>query len=120
MSAVQHPIPDRRLNGARSGGVQAPGRTVASMTLSRSKSLVGGAIVLGVVLLAVAVVYLALPAHELPSFFPGQASPTDAEAGHHHIKHAVAAFAVGLACLCYAWLATGPQHRSGDDRPVGA
>jgi uncharacterized membrane-anchored protein YitT (DUF2179 family) len=61
------------------------------------------AIVLGVVLIAIAIVYLAEPAHSLPSFFPGH----QAGSNHHHTKHGIAAFLVGLACLVFAWFNTG-------------
>ena len=53
----------------------------------------------GCVLLVVAVVYFAVPAHSLPSFFPGHVSAGDAEANHHHVKHGIAALAVALARL---------------------
>jgi hypothetical protein len=64
------------------------------------------AIVLGIALIAVAVVYWALPAKSLPSVFPGH----EAGSGHHHTKHGIAAFLVGLACLAFAWFRTGPQR----------
>jgi 1,4-dihydroxy-2-naphthoate octaprenyltransferase len=61
------------------------------------------AIVLGLVLIAVAIVYWAEPASSLPSFFPGH----QAGSSHHHTKHGIAAFLVGLACLVFAWFNTG-------------
>ena len=61
------------------------------------------AIVLGIVLIAIAVVYWAEPAHSLPSFFPGH----QVGSNHHHTKHGIAAFLVGLACLVFAWFNTG-------------
>jgi 1,4-dihydroxy-2-naphthoate octaprenyltransferase len=61
------------------------------------------AIVLGLVLIAIAIVYWAEPASSLPSFFPGH----QAGSGHHHTKHGIAAFLVGLACLVFAWFNTG-------------
>ena len=67
------------------------------------KWLVALAVVLGVALVAVAAVYWAEPARSLPSFFPGH----EAGSAHHHVKHGIAAFLVGLACLVYAWFATG-------------
>ena len=62
--------------------------------------------VLGVVLIVVAAIYWAEPARSLPSFFPGH----DAGSSHHHVKHGVAAFFVGLACLAFAWFQTGPKR----------
>ncbi len=61
------------------------------------------AVVLGIVLIVVAIVYWAEPAHALPSFFPGH----QAGSNHHHTKHGLAAFLVGLACLVFAWFNTG-------------
>ena len=61
------------------------------------------AIVAGIVLIAIAIVYWAEPASSLPSFFPGH----QAGSSHHHTKHGIAAFLVGLACLVYAWFNTG-------------
>ncbi len=61
------------------------------------------AIVLGLVLIAIAIVYWAEPASSLPSFFPGH----QAGSSHHHTKHGIAAFLVGLACLVFAWFNTG-------------
>jgi ABC-type transporter Mla subunit MlaD len=61
------------------------------------------AIVLGLVLIVVAIVYWAEPASSLPSFFPGH----QAGSSHHHTKHGIAAFLVGLACLVFAWFNTG-------------
>ena len=63
------------------------------------------AVVLGIALIAVAIVYWAEPAKSLPSFFPGH----EAGSSHHHVKHGIAAFLVGLACLAFAWFNTGPK-----------
>ena len=60
---------------------------------------------LGVVLIAVAVVYWVDPASSLPSFFPGH----EAGSAHHHVKHGIAAFVVGLGCFVFAWFTTGPS-----------
>ncbi len=65
------------------------------------------AIVLGIVLLAVAVVYFVDSASALPSFFPGH----QAGSSHHHTKHGIAALVLGLGCLLYAWFQTGPATR---------
>jgi UDP-N-acetylmuramyl pentapeptide phosphotransferase/UDP-N-acetylglucosamine-1-phosphate transferase len=69
------------------------------------KLLVVLAVVLGIALIVVAVVYWAEPAGSLPSFFPGH----EAGSSHHHVKHGIAAFLVGLACLAFAWFNTGPK-----------
>jgi len=65
------------------------------------------ALILGIVLIAIAVVYWAEPAKSLPSFFPGH----EAGSSHHHVKHGIAAFLLGLACLAYAWFNSGPMKR---------
>jgi hypothetical protein len=71
--------------------------------MDRRRLLVVLAIVVGVALIAVAAVYWAEPAKSLPSFFPGHQSGSN----HHHVKHGIAAFLVGLACLVFAWFNTG-------------
>jgi uncharacterized membrane protein HdeD (DUF308 family) len=70
------------------------------------------AAVIGVLAVAVAIVYFAEPAHSLPSFFPGHVSSTSSEAAHHHTKHGIAALVVALACFAFAWFATGPKANS--------
>jgi hypothetical protein len=75
------------------------------------RMLVIGVVLLGILLIAIAVVYFVEPEHSLPSFFPGHASATDAEANHHHTKHGVAALVVALACFAFAWFQTGPKAR---------
>jgi hypothetical protein len=64
------------------------------------------AVAAGIVLIVIAVVYWAEPAGSLPSFFPGH----QAGSSHHHVKHGIAAFLVGLACLAFAWFRTGPKR----------
>ncbi len=68
------------------------------------------AVVLGIVLIIVAIIYFVTPEHSLPSFFPGHVSAGDPEAGHHHTKHGIAAIVVALACFAFAWFATGPKQ----------
>ena len=64
------------------------------------------AILLGVLLIVVAIVYWVEPAKSLPGFFPGH----EAGSGHHHVKHGIASFLVGAACLVFAWFRTGPKR----------
>lgn len=75
--------------------------------VSNKRLLVTAAIILGLVLIAIAIVYWAEPAKSLPSFFPGHESGSS----HHHAKHGIASFLVGLACLVFAWFNTGEQKR---------
>jgi UDP-N-acetylmuramyl pentapeptide phosphotransferase/UDP-N-acetylglucosamine-1-phosphate transferase len=72
------------------------------------KWLVVLAVILGIVLIVIAVIYWVEPAGSLPSFFPGH----EAGSSHHHVKHGIAAFLVGLACLAFAWFNTGPKKRT--------
>jgi Na+/H+ antiporter NhaD/arsenite permease-like protein len=67
------------------------------------------AVVLGVLLIVVAIVYFVTPEHSLPSFFPGHSSASSAEANHHHTKHGIAALVVALALFAFAWFQTGPK-----------
>ena len=71
--------------------------------VGQKKLLVVLAIVVGIVLIAIAVVYWAEPAKSLPSFFPGH----QAGSAHHHVKHGIASFLVGLALFVFAWFNTG-------------
>jgi hypothetical protein len=71
--------------------------------LKANRALVAAAVVIGLALLAVAVVYWADSASALPSWMPGH----KAGSSHHHVKHGIAAFFVGLVLLVYAWFQTG-------------
>jgi hypothetical protein len=68
--------------------------------------LVGIALVAGIVLIAIAIVYWAEPARSLPGFFPGH----QAGSSHHHTKHGIAAFLLGIACFVFVWFRTGPKR----------
>jgi hypothetical protein len=74
--------------------------------MRNDRLLVALAVLVGIVLIAVAVVYWAEPAKSLPGFFPGH----QAGSAHHHVKHGIAAFLVGLACFAFAWFRTGPKR----------
>jgi Na+/H+ antiporter NhaD/arsenite permease-like protein len=76
------------------------------------RKLIVPAVLLGVLLIVVAVIYFVQPEHSLPSFFPGHASAGSAEANHHHTKHGIAALVVALACFAFAWFQTGPKTGS--------
>jgi uncharacterized membrane protein HdeD (DUF308 family) len=82
------------------------------MSSATPRRLVVPAVILGVVLIVVAIVYFAEPAKSLPSFFPGHVSASASEADHHHTKHGLAALVVGLACFAFAWFQTGPKARA--------
>ncbi len=76
--------------------------------MGNRKLLAALAILVGIALIAIAIVYWAEPARSLPSFFPGH----QAGSGHHHTKHGIASFLVGLACLVFAWFNTGGERPS--------
>jgi len=84
----------------------------AAMSATTLRKLIVPAVVLGVVLVIVAIIYFVEPAHSLPSFFPGHLSATDSEAGHHHTKHGIAALVVALGCFAFAWFQSGPKTSS--------
>lgn len=71
------------------------------MTQRRALTLL--AVVAGVALIVLAIVYWAEPAGSLPGWIPGH----EAGSGHHHVKHGIASFLVGVVCLVYAWFQTG-------------
>ena len=75
------------------------------------------AVLLGVVFVVVAIIYFVQPEHSLPSFFPGHASASSAEANHHHTKHGIAALVVALALFAFAWFQTGPRTGSPRTEP---
>jgi F0F1-type ATP synthase membrane subunit c/vacuolar-type H+-ATPase subunit K len=74
--------------------------------MRNARALIPLAVLVGVALIVVAIVYWAEPAKSLPSFFPGH----DAHSSTHHVKHGVAALAVGLACFAFAWFQSGSKQ----------
>ncbi len=68
------------------------------------------AAIAGIVLIVIAIVYFAEPAKSLPSFFPGH----QAGSSHHHVKHGIAALALGLAAFALAWFKIGPRRVEGE------
>ena len=74
--------------------------------MRNDRLIVALAVLVGIALIVIAVVYWVEPAKSLPGFFPGHQSGS----GHHHVKHGIASFLVGLACLVFAWFQTGPKR----------
>ena len=58
------------------------------------------AYLLGIVLIAIAVVYFVTPADHLPSFFPGHAAGVT----RIHMKHGILAAVVGVVLLAVGWI----------------
>jgi Na+/H+ antiporter NhaD/arsenite permease-like protein len=81
------------------------------------RKLIVPAVIVGIVLIVIAVIYFVEPEHSLPSFFPGHSSATSAEADHHHAKHGIAAVVLALACFAFAWFQSGPK--AGSTNPPG-
>jgi hypothetical protein len=71
--------------------------------MAQRRALTILAVLAGLVLIVLAIVYWAEPASSLPSWIPGH----EAGSGHHHVKHGIASFFVGAALLVYAWFQTG-------------
>ena len=65
----------------------------------------GLAIVLGLLLIMLAVVYATTPADALPHFLPGY----DASMSTVHVKHAIGAGLLGLAAFAFAWFQSGKK-----------
>jgi len=76
---------------------------------TRHPVVIGLAVVIGIALIVLAIVYWVEPAGSLPSWMPGHEDGSS----HHHIKHGIAAFLVGVALLIFAWFQTGKRDRSG-------
>ena len=72
--------------------------------MTKHRNLIVPAVILGIVLLAIAIVYVDRPPTALPSFFPGH----EAGSTHHHVKHGLAAAILGLGAFVFAWFQTGP------------
>jgi len=76
--------------------------------VTKNRKLIPWAIAAGIVLIVIAIIYWTEPAGSLPSFFPGH----DAGSSHHHVKHGLLAFILGLGCFIFAWFQTGPSRAS--------
>jgi hypothetical protein len=77
--------------------------------MTKRRNLILPAVVLGVVFLALAVLYWVDSAGSLPSFVPGH----EAGSEHHHVKHGIAALVVALGCFVFAWFQSGPSSQTG-------
>ena len=62
-------------------------------------------VALGLVFVAIAVIYVAKTASDLPSFFPGHQGGST----KHHTKHAVAMIGLALLSWIGAWFSTAPS-----------
>jgi hypothetical protein len=76
--------------------------------VTKNPKLIPLAIVAGLILVAIGIVYFAEPAKSLPSFFPGH----EAGSTHHHTKHGLLAVVLGVGCFIFAWFQSGPSSQS--------
>ena len=69
------------------------------------------ATIAGILLIALAIYYWAEPAKSLASWVPGH----EAGSNHHHVKHGLASFLLGVALLIFAWFQSAPRRRAAAD-----
>jgi hypothetical protein len=77
--------------------------------MTKRPQLIIPAVILGIVFLAIAIVYWTTDAGSLPSFFPGH----EAGSSHIHFKHGLAAAVVAAACFVFAWFQSGSDPDQG-------
>jgi hypothetical protein len=78
--------------------------------MTKRPALIIPAVLVGLLLLALAILYFVDSADALPSFIPGH----EAGSAHHHIKHGIAALLLSLGCFAFAWFQSGPSHSPRD------
>ncbi len=71
--------------------------------MGQKRALTILAVVAGLAFIVLGVVYWVETANALPSWIPGH----EAGSSHHHVKHGIASFLLGVALLVYAWFQTG-------------
>ena len=76
--------------------------------MTKRPQLIIPAVILGIALLALAVLYWVEPAHSLPSFIPGHEAGSD----HHHVKHGLAAALLAAGAFVFAWFQSGGPSRA--------
>jgi hypothetical protein len=76
--------------------------------MQKRTNLIIPAIILGIIFLALAVMYFVEPAKSLPSFIPGHQSGSS----HHHVKHGIAALVLAAGSFIFAWFQTGTKRIS--------
>jgi hypothetical protein len=81
-------------------------RIIAGAPMSNNRLVTILAILAGVLLIVIAIIYFVEPAKSLPSFFPGHESGSS----HHHTKHGIAALLLGIGAFVLAWFQSGPRR----------
>jgi hypothetical protein len=74
--------------------------------MTKRRELIIPAVIVGILLLALAILYWVDSASALPSFIPGH----EAGSSHHHVKHGIAAAILALGAFVFAWFQTGPKR----------
>ena len=80
---------------------------------TRHPAVIWLAVIFGIAFIVLAIVYWVEPAGSLPSWMPGHESGS----GHHHVKHGIASFLLGVALLVFAWFQTGKKGSA--EQPSG-
>jgi hypothetical protein len=70
-----------------------------------NKPLIWIAVILGIILLALSVMYFTVPGGSLPAYLPGYIEGSD----RVHIKHGVGALVLGLVLFAFAWFQSGSK-----------
>ncbi len=73
------------------------------MNSTRPRAL--AAALIGLLFLAVSVIYFTRPAGSLPAFLPGHI----AGSAHKHVTHGILALALAVAMFVAAWFQSGPK-----------
>jgi hypothetical protein len=81
--------------------------------MTKRPALILPAVLAGLLLLVLGVLYIAEPASGLPGIVPGH----QAGSAHHHVKHGIAALLLAAAAFVFAWFQTGPA--TSRRRPTG-
>ena len=74
--------------------------------MTHSRLLAIGSAIVGIALVALAILYFSEPAGSLPEVVPGH----DSGSAHHHVKHGIAALVLGVGAFMLAWFQTGPRR----------
>ena len=72
------------------------------------KALIVVLVLAGILAIAAGVVYIALPAHSLPHFFPSYSAHTQ----KHATKHGIAVLVLGVVLIVLAWIVQISARRS--------
>jgi hypothetical protein len=75
--------------------------------MTKRRELIVPAVIVGILLLALAVLYFVDSADALPSFIPGH----EAGSAHHHVKHGIAAAILAIGAFVVAWFQSGPARQ---------